>query len=191
MIPEELTAYDEAIRKAAAPDVLPDWNHLPQIELYMDQVLTLMNRYLEPFIQNSPDPFLTPAMINSYVKLGLLPPPVRKKYGRVHLSRLIVICLMKSVCSIAFINDLIKRHLKTMTDEEFYNYFCVSYRTVFKQMEQDVRHFLDEADHKEDPVHALAHLSFGAAMVASSTKFLSKLALQSAIELNRKEKQHR
>ncbi|HBT65885.1 MAG TPA: hypothetical protein DEB10_14595 [Ruminococcaceae bacterium] len=82
------------------------WERLPELELYMDQVLTFMNKQLEPF---SPDGerLLTPSMINNYVKDGVLPRPQRKKYSRTHLGMLMMICSLKSVLSLPEISGLL------------------------------------------------------------------------------------
>ena len=58
---------------------LPRWNALPDLELYMDQVLSLMERYLGNY-PGFDRKGLTAAMVNNYVKLGVMPPPVKKKY---------------------------------------------------------------------------------------------------------------
>lgn len=82
------------------------WDRLPELELYMDQVLTFLNRQLEPFSPNK-DKLLTPSMINNYVKDGVLPRPVRKKYSRGHLGLLMMICSLKSVLSLPEISALL------------------------------------------------------------------------------------
>ena len=53
---------------------LPSWQELPELELYMDQVLSLVERYLrgDPGFDERG---LTASMINNYVKQGALPPP--------------------------------------------------------------------------------------------------------------------
>ena len=62
---------------------LPEWDELPQIELYLDQVIALVTRYIGFLVYDpAEDKLLTPSMVNNYVKLHLIPPPVRKKYGR-------------------------------------------------------------------------------------------------------------
>ena len=45
---------------------LPTWNELPDIEVYMDQVITLINKYIGGFAPDG-DTLLTPSMINNYV----------------------------------------------------------------------------------------------------------------------------
>ena len=46
------------------------WNELPDIALYMDQIIAYMSRQLIRFDQ---DEKLTPAMVNNYIKDGLVP----------------------------------------------------------------------------------------------------------------------
>ena len=59
---------------------LPQWELLPDIGLYMDQVITLMDRTFSPAL---PKGEMTKSMVNNYVKVGLIPRPVGKKYDRV------------------------------------------------------------------------------------------------------------
>ena len=67
---------------ANAPQ-LPQWKELPDLALYMDQVVSLGNRYLEPIISGP----ITASMVNSYVKKGLMPKPIKKNIHRNTLLR--------------------------------------------------------------------------------------------------------
>ena len=88
---------------------LPTWDALPQIDLYMDQVIVLLNDYLGPFSYNdgSDEKLITAAMVNNYVKMKLVPPPVKKKYGRTHLALLIMLCTLKQTLSIAVVGRML------------------------------------------------------------------------------------
>ena len=57
---------------------LPRWGELPDMELYMDQVLELTARYLAawPAFDRKG---LTASMVNNYVMLGALPKPEKKR----------------------------------------------------------------------------------------------------------------
>ena len=88
--------------------VLPRWDELPGIPLYMDQVLILLNGCLYPDIEGVPDSrALTPSMINNYIKSGIFPPSVKKKYFRHHLAALIMVCVLKETVSIGDIPGLL------------------------------------------------------------------------------------
>lgn len=106
---------------------IPRWEELPNLELYLDQVVTIIENYLKDLIPtNKEDKIITKTMINNYVKHGILKPPVNKKYDRTHISRLIVICILKQIYSINDISLLIKLALETSSIEISYNKFCIS-----------------------------------------------------------------
>jgi len=89
---------------------LPAWDELPQIDLYMDQVIVLLNDYLGPFsYDGTDDKLITAAMVNNYVKMKLVPPPIKKKYGKQHLALLIMLCALKQTLSIAVISRILPR----------------------------------------------------------------------------------
>ena len=102
---------------------IPKWNELPNIDLYMDQVLNYIENCLNDYIK-SDEKFITKTMINNYVKQGILEPPVYKKYNRIHIAKLFVICILKQVYSISEIKELITLALEINSAENGYNRFC-------------------------------------------------------------------
>lgn len=85
---------------------LPKWEDMPDLDIYMDQLLALIARYLK----GGPDSYskdLTPSMVNNYVKQGIIPAPVKKKYNRPHLAALLIVCLLKPVLPIPEIGRII------------------------------------------------------------------------------------
>ena len=83
---------------------LPQWELLPDIGLYMDQVITLMDRTFSPAL---PKGEMTKSMVNNYVKVGLIPRPVGKKYDREHLAMLLMICVLKQALSMESISQIL------------------------------------------------------------------------------------
>lgn len=108
---------------------LPAWNDLPDLELYMDQVLSLVIRYL-----GADGKALTASMVNNYVKMGAVPAPRKKRYGRAHLSRLIVICVLKSVLPLGDIQTLLEHGTADSSDEQFYSDFRTQYQAVREEL---------------------------------------------------------
>ena len=102
---------------------LPRWEELPDLELYMDQVLSLIERYLGSY-PGFDRKGLTASMVNNYVKLGVMPSPVKKKYTRVHLAHLIMICVLKASLPIDLIKNLILESLKESEESAVYSRFC-------------------------------------------------------------------
>lgn len=74
---------------------------VPNIELYMDQVTTFMDEYLESSKRYSDDKLLTKTMINNYTKNELLPSPEKKKYSKDHMYLLLFIYYLKNILSIS------------------------------------------------------------------------------------------
>ncbi len=87
---------------------LPSWDELPSLELYMDQVIILLSQYLS-FIphEDEEDKLITASIINNYVRMKVIPPPVKKKYSRIHIAYLIMICVLKQSLNISSVQKLI------------------------------------------------------------------------------------
>lgn len=83
-------------------------SQIPDIDLYMDQVTTFVEDRLSVYRRNEEDKLLTKTMINNYAKEGLIAPPVKKKYSREHIIRLIMIYHLKNSLSISDIGLLFK-----------------------------------------------------------------------------------
>lgn len=105
---------------------LPRWNDLPDLDLYMDQVIALINKFIAPICSKN-DKALTPSMVNNYVKLGAMPPPEKKKYSRIHLAQLIIICVLKQVMPIPTISELIKMALIYLSEQQMLDTFANYY----------------------------------------------------------------
>lgn len=112
----------EWISRMSEVEMIP-WNSFPELDLYMDQVITLMNRQLEPLYVDSDRP-LTPSMINNYVKDGVMPRPSHKKYTREHLTVLSLICMLKPEFTLPEIRELVSALSGFYATEELYNAFC-------------------------------------------------------------------
>ena len=114
---------------------------LPNIDLYMDQVTTFMERNLGNTTRNKgEDKILTKTMINNYAKNNLLPPPDKKKYSKEHILVLIMIYYFKNILSF---ND-IQLLLNPLTDRYFDKMPDFSLKDVY----DEVAKF--EMDHIED-----------------------------------------
>lgn len=110
---------------------LPTFDELPNIELYMDQVIALVNRYLAFFCENEDENVITHAMINNYVKQKIIPVPVKKRYSRVHLACLIMIGALKQTLSIPTIEFLLPNDCDEEQAEVIYNKFVDSWENSF------------------------------------------------------------
>ena len=119
---DEKTAFAEACERIEAQK-LPRWEALPDFELYMDQVLSLIGRYLGSY-PGFDKKGLTGSMVNNYVKLGVMPPPVKKKYTRTHLAFLIMICVLKASLPMDAIRSLLAASTESDEVSVCYDRFC-------------------------------------------------------------------
>lgn len=103
---------------------MPRYDELPDLELYMDQVLLVVDEVLRPLMPKASGPILTATMINNYVRQKLVAPPVKKRYNRDHLAYFIVVALTKNVFSIAQISGLIQRQIEMAGVDRAYDLFC-------------------------------------------------------------------
>ncbi|MGT2935453.1 DUF1836 domain-containing protein [Streptococcus castoreus] len=101
---------------------LPTWKELPDLELYLDQVLLYVNQ-VTMFTDTQDNKALTASMINNYVKHGYVSKPVKKKYQKQQLARLIAISLFKTVFPIQEISQVLQGLQTTADSENLYNTF--------------------------------------------------------------------
>ena len=87
---------------------LPAWEQIPDLGLYMEQVVLLLRQYLDylPPELKQPEP-ITAAAINNYVRTRLLPEPRKKRYYRVHIAYLIMICTLKQALRLSELQTLL------------------------------------------------------------------------------------
>lgn len=90
---------------------------IPNIDLYMDQVLTFMNSHLDGAKRYENDKIMTKTMINNYAKNHLLPAPDKKKYSKEHIMVLMFIYYFKNILSIGDIQSI----LNPLTERYFAN----------------------------------------------------------------------
>jgi len=110
---------------------LPLWDELPSLELYMDQVIILLSQYLNFIPMNSDDDkLITASIINNYVRMKVIPPPVKKKYSRIHIAYLIMICIMKQSLNISSIQKIIPIGLEENEVAAVYTDFAEKHSSV-------------------------------------------------------------
>ena len=112
---------------------LPRWNELPEIDLYLDQLVCLLEQYLSNYIKNDDsEKIITKTMINNYVKHNIINPPVNKKYNKEHMAYLFVIFILKQIYSIDEIKKMLDLAIKTSPIDQSYNRFCSELEKAIK-----------------------------------------------------------
>ena len=100
----------------------PKWEEIPNIDLYLDQVLLYVNQVCAP-ISPDKEKGLTASMVNNYVKHGYLTKPDKKKYQRKQIARLIAITTLKSVFSIQEIAQTLNTLQTQASSDQLYDAF--------------------------------------------------------------------
>ncbi len=151
-----------------------DWDSLPDIELYRDQVLNYMKRQhaLQPA-----DAQLTGAMINNYIKSGLLPRANGKKYNKDHLVYLTAICSLKQVLSVGETDALLKLQPNLADAKGFYGEYLVKLEGAFHETARR----LDEDNTKEQLAAAALQLAI--------SSYAQKLACEKILDLLKEKQQ--
>ncbi len=108
------------------------WEQIPDFGLYMDQVVTFVERQCKSLFADGERVF-TAAMVNNYVKFGLVSRPDGKKYGREHLAQLLMICVLKQAVSADGMKALVKPP-EGVTLREQYEQFCRTEKEVFNSL---------------------------------------------------------
>ncbi|MEG1145793.1 MAG: DUF1836 domain-containing protein, partial [Clostridium sp.] len=93
-------------------------NKIPDIDLYMDQVIQLFENNLSNTKRNNEDKILTKTMINNYSKDKLLFPTKNKKYTKEHILLMILTYDLKQTLSIGDIKKIFNPMVESLTKEE-------------------------------------------------------------------------
>ena len=103
---------------------IPRWNELPTLDLYMDQVIALIDTTLGAFFSEIGAASLTKNMVNNYVKDKIVDAPVNKKYPKLSVAMIIVVYILKNCYATDEIGKLIKLGISLEATEITYNRFC-------------------------------------------------------------------
>ena len=178
---EKLTEAFSELQKNLTEYSLPTWDELPDIELYMDQVIFLIGKYLEIYYETiGTDKIITSSMINNYVKLKIMPAPVKKKYTKYHLAYLIIICTLKQTLDIATIQRIIPADLSDDDIKETYNSFVRNQHKAFSYVTESVKTVADpilmyEGDNKDRINDLIMQVSASANIFKILTETIAKL----------------
>jgi hypothetical protein len=83
------------------------FSELPDLDLYMDQVVNYVQKQLNLFQSAQTERLVTPAILSNSVKSGLIPRPNKKKYAKRHLAALIMSCTLKQVFPVQQVEQLL------------------------------------------------------------------------------------
>ena len=142
MYDKELVAH-KLLRweKAVSGFKLPSWENIPDIGLYMDQVIVLLSQYLglitsagdkeeDEDEQAGEGKLFSASSINNYVRLKIMPAPVKKKYYRIHTAYLIIILTLKQAVSINIVKEMLSNELPEEDVQALYSDYIIKHHTA-------------------------------------------------------------
>ena len=119
---------------------LPAWADIPDFGLYMEQVVIQLKEYLDYLPPElKAEECITSAAINNYVRMRIMPEPRNRRYYRLHIAYLILICSLKQGLGISLIHEMFP---STMTEDEMrtaYTNYAERHRVVAQYFTEQVR----------------------------------------------------
>ncbi len=175
-IHEEMNNFSEDILNFH----IPRWEELPDMELYMDQVVTFIENNISFFSIITKEKIITPSMINNYVKLKLIPKPIKKRYNKTHLAYLIAISILKYVFTIGEIRDGILFQSNLIGEKNAYNSYCEEQEEALKYLILQIKPL------NEDNTSVTLNLNpDNLAIKMATLSFASKIIAERIIELQK------
>ena len=156
---------------------LPEWETIPDFGLYMDQVIVLLEQYLSfiPSPAGTKEHFVTSSTINNYVRLKIMPAPVKRKYHRVHIAYLIMILTMKQSLSISDVQKVIPPNSSEEEVRAVYENYSEKFRRLalfFNQQVQSGAEGIHTPGQSTD--NAVELLVIESALIAGFSKILAE-----------------
>lgn len=125
------------------------WSQFPGIDLYMDQVVTYLEKLLNILGTEEPGKIITSSMVNNYVKEGYLKRPVNKKYDRVHLVTLYIMSMLKPVLPIPLIANSLNNFDNEQDYRSFFEEFAKLQDQAFNTVSQKLSAVLNQLNEED------------------------------------------
>ena len=174
---------DELIKKTEELRI-SDLSSFPSLNLYMDQVLEILSKN-SIFLDKEEK--LTSAMVNNYIKEGLLPRAKGKKYSKQHVALLTIISRLKQVLSVKEISSLMvlfgKEELPQEKNSELYDNIYVKFETILKKEIEAVQKKLEQSNDKD-----INFLILDLAISSYVQKIVCEMVLKNALILKEEQK---
>lgn len=124
---------------------------IPEIDLYMDQVIQLFEANLGPLKRKEEEKILTKTMINNYAKAKLLMSIKNKKYSKEHLILMSLVYDLKGSLSINDIKLLLNNIVEKYENKEDYDLRAL-YEIYLEGSLEDSKKFRDSLENKVEEI---------------------------------------
>ena len=137
---------------------------IPDLDLYMDQIMTLFETHLANNKKNEEDKLLTKTMINNYSKAKVITPVKGKKYTKEQIIQMLIIYQLKNNLLIQEIKELLSPIYESDTDLSLlYDHFIDIKQVMNQQLQKLIQQILEDfnlqIENQEDFFLLVASLS--------------------------------
>lgn len=153
----------------------PNYEEFPDFELYMEQMLGLLEKQLSIYQTSTLDKQISPSMINNYVKGDVVPSPITKKYNREHFSAIDEVCVLKQVLPLTEVKQILDNSYKNIYRGDAFNNF----KDKYQENKQEAINYANEKleNIPSDDIARLTNLSLDLATKAEAYIAISKRIL--------------
>ncbi|HNY99494.1 MAG TPA: DUF1836 domain-containing protein [Rectinema sp.] len=137
----------------------PEWDALPDIGLYMDQVINYLERQIGSLFPPNKEGAITSSMINNYVKAHIIPRAQSKKYSQEHIALLLAAFVLKKALTTQDMGVLLAKGEDSAIDDpyrSFYEHYRGTLLECGKTVAQEIRATLEEEPFGGDSLRPLA-----------------------------------
>jgi len=137
----------------------PQWDALPDIGLYMDQVINYLERQIGSLFPPNKEGAITSSMINNYVKAHIIPRAQSKKYSQEHIALLLAAFVLKKALTTQDMSVLLTKGTDSAIDDpyrSFYEHYRGTLLECGKTVAQEIRATLEEEPFGGDSLRPLA-----------------------------------
>ena len=156
---------------------ISDLSSFPSLNLYMDQVLEILSKNA---IFLDKEEKLTSAMVNNYIKEGLLPRAKGKKYSKQHVALLTLISRLKQVLSVKEISSVMDLFGKEDVPQDqygaLYDNIYVEFEKILKKEIESVQKKIEQVNEKD-----INFLILDLAISSYVQKIVCELVLKNAL----------
>ena len=157
-------------------------DQIPELDLYIDQILMLFEDKLGETRRREKDKILTKSMVNNYSKEKMIRPMRGKKYSREQILQILIICNLKNVLSIGDIKQvmtlLMEEGVRSDGLEEIFEKDTVN-QLKLKEGISTIVNGLRENYAEEMDIKALVSLLLSLASISSYCKRVSGAMIDS------------
>jgi hypothetical protein len=137
----------------------PEWDALPDIGLYMDQVINYLERQIGSLFPPNKEGAITSSMINNYVKAHIIPRAQSKRYSQEHIALLLAAFVLKKALTTQDMGVLMTKGTDSAIEDpyrSFYEHYRSTLLECGKTVAQEIRATLEEEPFGGDFLRPLA-----------------------------------